>query len=134
MNFKLDGNSPLFRWESGIRMTTPQLSPIIKEIVEVNNLSNMEYYAPYSFRIGGATEASIKKIPEALIFRFVGWSDKNLQKMTNFYSNFNEWQLSTFVGKMIHGSQSYSKQKNLNMDSALIFDPWTKFPKRKKSN
>ncbi len=125
----------IFVWTSGHRVNTTDITKLVKEIVNTNNipLNERHRYTSYSLKIGGATQACAMGIDHIMLLKFVGWSDSFLKDSSMSYIRPKIELLVQVPFQMIHGTPNTNISKFEEfMNKGLVFDPWTRNSYRKR--
>ena len=105
----------VFVWENGYPITTKDLCKIVREMIEVNKLSQPKRYTPYSLRIGGTTFHISKYMSKTEVMNFVGWAVTKGNRSAR-YTRYSDEQKSSFIKRSLHNRASSNEW--------TIYDPW----------
>jgi hypothetical protein len=125
LNLKNTGNNLFFVRSNGTPMTTRNTKPIIQEMARICRVLEPEQYTEYSLRVGGATHCSAAGIPDALMYRYVGWDPSHLPDIAKRYQRPTLEMRLQMQYYMLHGFESDSgRNHGIRHIPGMIHDPW----------
>lgn len=125
--FAMHHDSLFFVRSSGHRMTTVNTSQIIKTMAIICRVLEPQCYSEYSLRVGGATHCSAAGIPDALMYRYVGWDPNQLPDIAKRYQRPTLEMRLEMQNYMLHGFvQDNGTRHGIRHLPGMIHDPWDK--------
>ena len=124
-NLQTKRHNHLFVRRCGTIMTTTNTKPIIKHMISTIQVLEPHKYSEYSIRVGGATHCTAAGIPDALMYRYVGWDPRQLPDSAKKYIRPPlELRLKTPFF-MLHGfTDSFGKHHKVLPACGLFHNPW----------
>ena len=118
-------NNKIFVHFSGEEMTTKNTKAIIKHMALIVQVLEPEKYSEYSLRVGGATHCTAAGIPDALMYRCVGWDPSKLPDSAKRYQRPTLELRIQFPYFLLHGfKDAFGHQHKVMPVVGLIHDPW----------
>ena len=115
----------LFIRFSGMEMKTTNTAPIIADMARVSRVLEPQFYSEYSLRVGGATHCSAAGIPDALMYRYVGWDPSKLPDVAKRYQRPPLEMRLQMQNYMLHGFVDHNGRHNdVRLIPGMIHDPW----------
>jgi len=107
-------------------MTTSNTKPVIAQMARICRVLEPECYSEYSLRVGGATNCSAAGIPDALMYRYVGWDPSQLPDIAKRYQRPTLEMRLEMQNYMLHGFvQDNGQCHGIRHLPGMIHDPWT---------
>lgn len=124
-NLTNHADSQFFVRSNGTPMTTNNTKSIIAEMTRICEVLEPQCYTEYSLRVGGATCCSAAGIPDALMYRYVGWDPSNLPDIAKRYQRPPlelRLQMQFF---MLHGFvMDNGRRHGVRYIPGMVHDPW----------
>lgn len=115
----------IFVRQSGHELTTKNTKIIIEDMARVTKVLEPHKYTEYSLRVGGATHCAAAGIPDALMYRYVGWDPTRLPDSARRYQRPTLEMRLQFPHAMLHGfTNEFGHHHQLLPTPGLFFDPW----------
>lgn len=125
-NLTIDAASHFFVHSDGSVMTTSNTKPVIAQMAQICRVLEPECYTEYSLRVGGATNCSAAGIPDALMYRYVGWDPSQLPDIAKRYQRPTLEMRLRMQHYMLHGFvQANGRCHGIRHLPGMIHDPWT---------